>query len=245
MSTKKNPKFNVENFRKIFFQLGLLLSLTITYAVIEYSTAKNEDFSKTLLSEFSLEDEFTYEPPITKRTEIEKPKKKLPSPILDIIDKKDNDNNIHEETLKSIDPDPPVEDFLKGIKEIDEPEEPVIEKNLDFISIEEVPIFPGCKGSKKELRKCFSKKISKHFVKKFDSDLPNELGLAPGKKRVIMLFVVDKTGNIIDIRAKAPHPRLQKEAVRIVKLLPKMIPGKQGGKPVGVKYTLPVRIDVE
>jgi protein TonB len=38
---------------------------------------------------------------------------------------------------------------------------------------------------------------------------------------------------------------LQKEATRIIKKLPKMKPGKQRGKAVGVKYTLPMRIDVE
>lgn len=87
--------------------------------------------------------------------------------------------------------------------------------------------------------------MQKHFIKKFDSDLPNELGLPPGKKRVIMLFKIGRTGTIIDIKVKAPHPKLEREATRIIKLLPVMTPGKQKGKPVGVKYTLPMRIDVE
>tara|TARA_B100001059_G_C17559175_1_gene439154 strand:+ start:318 stop:500 length:183 start_codon:yes stop_codon:yes gene_type:complete len=60
-----------------------------------------------------------------------------------------------------------------------------------------------------------------------------------------MLFKIDKTGNIIDIRAKVPHPRLQKEALRIIKLLPKMTLGKQRENPIGVKYTLPMRVEVE
>jgi len=87
--------------------------------------------------------------------------------------------------------------------------------------------------------------MQRHFGKKFDTDLPNELGLSPGRKRIIMLFKIDRTGNIVDIRAKAPHPRLTAEAIRIIKLLPRMKPGRQRGKPVGVKYTLPMRIDVE
>lgn len=87
--------------------------------------------------------------------------------------------------------------------------------------------------------------MQKHFVRKFNADLPSTLGLSPGKKRIIMLFKIDKNGEIVDIQARAPHPKLQKEAIRIVKLLPKMIPGKQRGNPVGVKYTLPMRVDVE
>ena len=45
--------------------------------------------------------------------------------------------------------------------------------------------------------------------------------------------------------ARAPHKRLQQEAIRVVKLLPKMIPGKQRGRPVGVKYSLPIAFKVE
>ncbi|TDA93225.1 energy transducer TonB, partial [Halomonas marinisediminis] len=38
--------------------------------------------------------------------------------------------------------------------------------------------------------------------------------------------------------------RLEKEAIRVVKSLPKMIPAKQRGVPVGVKYTLPITLEV-
>ncbi|WP_457610622.1 energy transducer TonB, partial [Lutibacter sp.] len=41
------------------------------------------------------------------------------------------------------------------------------------------------------------------------------------------------------------HKRLQAEAIRVIKLLPKMIPGKQRGRPVGVKYSLPIAFKVE
>ena len=57
--------------------------------------------------------------------------------------------------------------------------------------------------------------------------------------------IIEDVPVLVDIRAKAPHPKLQKEAIRIVKLLPKMKPGRQRGKAVGVKYTLPMRIEVE
>ena len=53
------------------------------------------------------------------------------------------------------------------------------------------------------------------------------------------------TGAITQVRARGPHARLEKEAIRVVNLLPKMIPGKQRGRPVGVKYTLPVTLLVE
>jgi protein TonB len=47
------------------------------------------------------------------------------------------------------------------------------------------------------------------------------------------------------VRARAPHPRLVKEATRVVNLLPKMKPGKQRGKAVVVPYSLPIIFQVQ
>ena len=58
--------------------------------------------------------------------------------------------------------------------------------------------------------------------------------------RVIVQFKIDETGNIRDIRAKAPVPELEEEAKRVVNSLPQMTPGKQRGKAVGVVYSLPI-----
>ncbi|MBL4723919.1 MAG: energy transducer TonB, partial [Lutibacter sp.] len=52
-------------------------------------------------------------------------------------------------------------------------------------------------------------------------------------------------GNIVNIEARAPHKKLKEEAIRVVKLLPKMMPGRQRGKPVGVKYGLPIVFKVD
>jgi protein TonB len=60
-----------------------------------------------------------------------------------------------------------------------------------------------------------------------------------------MFFKIDKEGKVIGIKVKAPHKSLEKEAERILKMLPVMKPGKQRGKEVTVKYTLPMRIDVK
>ena len=59
------------------------------------------------------------------------------------------------------------------------------------------------------------------------------------------MFKIDQTGSITEIQARAPHPRLQKEAERVVKTLPKMTPGKQRGRPVSVRYSLPISFLVE
>lgn len=59
--------------------------------------------------------------------------------------------------------------------------------------------------------------------------------------RVILTFTVEKDGTLTDIKvAKSVSPSLDKESVRIVKSMPKWIPGKQNGTKVRVKYTLPI-----
>jgi hypothetical protein len=113
---------------------------------------------------------------------------------------------------------------------------------IPFTMIEKAPTFPGCPENDKS---CFNKKMQKHFQKEFDAELHNSLKLSPGKKRIIMLFKINKEGAITEIKAKAPHPALQEEAVRIIKLLPIMKPGELDGEKVAVKYTLPMRIEVE
>ncbi len=239
MEIKKNPKENLENYSKLFMQLGLVLALFITYAAIEKKTFDRE-FGN--LGDVSMDADMDEETPITERIEPEIPKTP-PPPAPEKIEVVEDEEEVEETIIESTETDETEAVEVEEIEEIEEAEE-VIE-DVPFTIIEDVPVFPGCKGNKVELKACFNKKMQKHFQRKFDADLPNDLGLSPGKKRIIMLFKIDKFGDIVGIRAKAPHPRLQKEAIRIVKLLPKMKPGRQRGKPVGVKYTLPMRIDVE
>ena len=92
---------------------------------------------------------------------------------------------------------------------------------------------------------CFSKQISKYINRKFNAGLAEELGLAPGVQRIFTLFKIDKNGNIVDIQARAPHKKLKEEAIRVIKLLPKMEPGKQQGTPVKVRYSMPIIFKVE
>ena len=64
--------------------------------------------------------------------------------------------------------------------------------------------------------------------------------------RVACKFVVGEDGSISDITvAKSVHPLLDAEAVRVLSLMPKWIPGEQNGKPIKVKYTLPVTFRLE
>lgn len=137
---------------------------------------------------------------------------------------------------------------------------------VPFRIIEEVPIYPLCEDriTREEKKKCLNISIQKHIQRHFNLgilDCLNKImvinevtgqkelkcitGISPGKKRIYVQFKIGKTGEIEDINVRAPHPKLKEEAYRIAKLLPKMIPGKEKGKPVRVGYTIPITFNVE
>ena len=118
-------------------------------------------------------------------------------------------------------------------------------EEVPFAIIENVPVFPGCeRGNNEKKRKCMSEKIAKFVQRKFNTDLAGDLGLT-GRQRISVIFKIDKIGNVTGVRARAPHPRLKEEAIRVISLLPKMEPGLQKGKPVIVPYSLPIIFEVQ
>ena len=85
--------------------------------------------------------------------------------------------------------------------------------------------------------------VNDFIAKKFNTNLAKNLGLK-GIQQIYVQFKIDKTGNITDVQARAPHPKLMKEAVKTIKALPKMTPAKQSGQAVGVFYSLPIRFSI-
>ena len=60
-----------------------------------------------------------------------------------------------------------------------------------------------------------------------------------------MNFIIEKDGSISVAGMRGPSPILEKEAARIMTKMPKMIPGKQRGKPVRVPYSIPITFKLE
>ena len=115
-------------------------------------------------------------------------------------------------------------------------------EEVSFMTIEKAPTFPGCDSGDKD---CFSKNIQMHFSKNFNADLPKTLGLEAGRKRIFIGFKIDKEGNIVDVKARAPHEKLEQEVLRVMNSLPKVIPGEQKGKTISVKYAIPFTLVID
>jgi len=239
MEIKKNPKSNLENYSKLFLQLGLVLALLVIYLGIEHKTFER-DISN--LGDANLQEEIEEDIPITERIEQIKPPPP-PPPAPEKIEVVEDEKEVEETVLESTETDENEAVEVEEIEEVVEEEE--VLEDVPFAIIEDAPVFPGCKGSKSQKKQCLQDKIKKHVNRKYNTGLAGDLGLDAGKKKVYVQFKISKTGSITDVRARGPHKRLEKEAIRVVKLLPKMIPGKQRGRAVGVKYTLPITLLVE
>ena len=124
-------------------------------------------------------------------------------------------------------------EVLKAKEVIAQPEPPKEEETKVFDVVEQMPSFPGGPSA---LMQYLSSNIKYPVV-------AEENGV---QGRVVCTFVVERDGSITDVRViKSVDPSLDKEAVRVVKSMPKWIPGKQNGSAVRVKYTVPVTFKLQ
>ena len=124
------------------------------------------------------------------------------------------------------------------------PETTQVEESL-AMSDERVPIYPGCEqGSNADKRKCMSAKIAKFVQRNFDINIARNLGLF-GRQRINVIFKIDANGNVVGVRARAPHQSIENEAIRVINMLPKIKPGRKDGKAVIIPYSLPITFEVQ
>jgi protein TonB len=239
MEPKKNPKADLSRRSMLFFQFGMILMLFVAWQAIEWKTY-DRSIARDILD---VGDDLEEEIPIT-QTITPPPPPPPPPPAPEVIMVVEDEEEVEETVIESTETSQEEE-----IVEIEEIEEEVVEEEIadvPFAVIENVPIYPGCEnaGNNAGKKKCMSEKIQKFVQKKFDTELANDLGLE-GRQRISVQFKIDRNGNVVNVRARAPHPKLEQEAISVVKSLPKMTPGMQRGKAVGVLYALPILFQVE
>ena len=75
---------------------------------------------------------------------------------------------------------------------------------------------------------------------------PKDAQDAKKEGRVIAQFVVTTDGSVADVKiVRGVYPSLDEEAIRVIKSMPKWKPGTQDGKPINVRYTLPVMFKLQ
>ncbi|MBO4803073.1 MAG: energy transducer TonB [Muribaculaceae bacterium] len=138
-------------------------------------------------------------------------------------------------TIKNDDDKDKKEDEIMTIEELkamvtasDQKDSQNYNEEKVFNSVEQMPQFPGGDAA-------LMKYLASHI------NYPSEAVKNNNQGRVILQFVVEKDGSIGEVKVvRSVDDALDKEAVRVIKSLPKFTPGRQSGKPVRVWYTLPV-----
>ncbi|MBF45381.1 MAG: energy transducer TonB [Flavobacteriales bacterium] len=237
MESKKNPKVDIGKNSSLYFALGMALMMFLSYSTINYKVYDKSLLNLDKVNMDALDEE---EVPITEQVQ-PPPPPPPPPPAPEVIEIVEDEEEVEETIIESTETDQEEEIDIEDL-DIEDLEEDV---EVPFAVIENVPVFPGCeRGNNAKKRKCMSEKIAKFVQRKFNTELAGDLGLS-GRQRISVIFKIDKSGNVTGVRARAPHPRLEKEAQRVINLLPKMQPGKQRGKAVIVPYSLPIIFQVQ
>jgi protein TonB len=223
MEIKKTPKADLENKKGLFTEIGLAIVLGLCLAAFEYSTQDVSIDLDAMPEEVVVEEEIT---PVTRQEEIKPPPPPPPPKMADVLNIVDDDTDLQDDADlfdSEFDEEAEVE-----FQEVEVEEEVVEETEEVFLIVEQMPEFPG---GDEALRKYLATSVKYPVI-------AQENGI---QGRVFVAFVVDKNGNVTNVRVARPFdPNLDKEAVRVVQSMPKWTPGKQRGKAVKVSYTVPI-----
>ena len=228
MEIKKSPKADLEGKKTTWFLVGLVLILAAMFVAFEWTKRDVVITAGSGIVDVPFEEEMV---PITQQ---EEPKQAPPPPeapkVEEVLQIADNDANVQESTIQSNeDKGQAVE--IKYVPEVVEEEE--VEEQQIFQVVEEMPEFPGGMA---ECLKFLAKNIKYPTI-------AQENGV---QGRVIVQFVVNQDGSIVDpVVVRSVDPYLDKEALRVIQMMPKWKPGKQRGKAVRVKYTVPVTFKLQ
>jgi len=243
---EKKHLSNVPRSSGFYFQIGLVVVLVVVFGLFQMKFDKKEVVIDKPVIYMSLDEEIALPDFVVE--------KEIPEELLEQV------RRIHIQELTTIKMVEDDEDVLPvviydssiiveraprvaDIKVVLEEEEV---EPIPISLVSDMPVYPGCEkySAKKKQMECMSEKIRKHVIKNFNTDIAVEHGIE-GRQKALVTFVINIKGEVVNVKARAPHPELQKEVIKVVSLLPKMKPAKQGFKNVSVTYALPVIFKVE
>ena len=228
LEVKKAPVADLEGKKTTGLLVGYIFILAIMFVAFEWTRRDKIETGEIIEAPM-----LTFEEEIIPITMQEKPVAPVPveaRQITESIEIVEDDAEI-EETMIMSDEDMGEVVEIQNIENV-VVEEPEKEEEI-FQVVENMPEFPGGMA---ELMKYLQKNIKYPTISQ-------ENGV---QGRVIVQFVVNRDGSIVDpVVLRSVDPYLDKEALRVVSTMPKWKPGEQRGKPVRVKFTLPVQFRLQ
>ncbi len=226
MELKKNPKSDLERWKSMFFQIGLVVSLGVILLAFNITQRKSnvDEFGK--LDDVEFEDE---DIPVTRQEKPPEIKPPPPQQVVEVLNIVDDETEIEDELdMEDAEADEDTQMEVVIIEEDEEDEEAQI-----FFIVEKMPVFPG---GDLGLRKYIATHVKY-------PNIARENGI---EGKVYIRFCVTSSGAVEKVSlARGVDPILDKEAIRVVKALPKWKPGEQRGKKVNVWYTVPINYQLQ
>ena len=227
MEVKKSPKADLEPRKSTWHILGYVIVLALLFVSFEWSKRDIKIDTSQAVADISFEEDIM---PIKEQDNTPPPPPppaEVPPQVTEILNVVDDDEDVADvqiATNEDLGQKVEVKQFVAPtvIEEAAPQEEEI------FVVVEEMPEPPGGIA---ELMKFLGKNIKYPTI-------AQENGI---QGRVVVEFVVNRDGTIVDPKVvRGVDPSLDKEAIRVIMSMPKWKPGKQGGKTVRVKYTVPV-----
>ena len=222
MQLKKSEQASLESSKIVYVLMGFVFVLSLCYVALEWTEREVTKYEVSD-TEFLFEEEVEIQ-----QTSQETPPPPPPPQVNEV------------EVLNVVEDDKEVESIEVNTED-DKESEVVIaapveeeEEEVVFVVVEKMPEFPG---GQQALFKYLSENVKYPVI-------AQENGI---QGRVICQFVVNRDGSIVDVEVvrSGGDPSLDKEAIRVIKSMPKWKPGQQRGKPVRVKYTVPVNFKLQ
>ena len=223
MEIKKSERADLERGKGTSLLIGFVIALGVMFVALEWTQREVEDNSELYTAkDMSLNEEMI---PITlpeKKTVPPPPAAVTKAEIIEIVE---DDADIEEDIMAS------TEDNVEWV-DLDEYDvvevEPEPEEEEIFMVVEDQPEFPGGTAALLD----YLRKNIKYPAICRENNIQG---------RVLVTFIVNKDGAIVEPEVvKSVNPSLDKEALRVISQMPNWKPGSQRGKPVRVKYTVPV-----
>lgn len=224
MEIKKSEKANLENKKLLFVEIGLVVSLLITFIAFNWTSKETTVSTLEAETEIIAEEE---QIPITQETPPPPPSAPQIPILSDEIDIVDDDIKVDDDMFMNLEDDANL--GVEIIDYVEVQEEVVEEEAIPFILVEDKPSFQGGDANQ------FSKWVNQRLVY---PEIAKENGV---QGRVTLQFTIEKDGSLTKVKVlRGVDPSLDKEAVRVVSSSPKWKPGKQRDRAVPVTYTFPV-----
>lgn len=233
MEANKTVNEELQGQKTTNMLIGYVLALAAMFVAFEYTQREVKVVEEEKIYDFKMEEDMI---PVTQQQEMMAPPPAAAPTVMEFINEVEDDTELPEEEVET------TEEVNQAITTVvgtgapsaavaTGPVGPVVEVDEDdriFDIVEENAQFPGGDA---ECLKWIAKNL------KYPS-ICQEQGV---QGRVMVRFVVNRDGSIVDVETvRSPDPNLSKEAERVVKMMPKWKPARQGNKTVRSRFNLPV-----